>query len=103
MSVRYCKSSGMLLIGVVSPDKSEKGMINMKEKSIACCIVAATEDNKSPIPTAANKKTVRPAYKVKNDPAKGMRNHNCATSSTKVACRIPTRMDGSALPPVILW
>ena len=51
----------MLLIGVVNPDNSAKGMINMKEKSMACCMVAATDDNRSPIPTAASKNTLRPA------------------------------------------
>src|SRR6266849_8870368 len=91
----------MLLIGVVKPDKSEKGMINKNEKSIACCIVAATEDSKSPIPIAAKRNRVSPAYRVENGPANGMRNQSCATNNTSVACTIPTSIEGNALPAII--
>src|SRR5258706_3818500 len=101
ISVTYCRNTGMLLTGVVRPDKSENGMINNKENSIACCIVAETDDSSSPMPTAASKNTLNPAYKVKNDPANGIRNQSCATNSTIVACTIPTRIDGKALPTMI--
>ena len=62
----------MLLTGVVSPDNSANGMINKNEKSIACCMVVATDDNSNHIPTAARRNTVNPAYNVINDPAKGI-------------------------------
>ena len=91
----------MLLIGVVSPDKSANGMIMMKEKSIACCMVAATDENNNPIPMDASTNTLRPTYSVTNEPANGMRNQSCATSRINVACTIPTSMDGSALPAMI--
>jgi len=57
----------MLLTGVVSPDSSAKGMINKNDSSIACCMVAATDENSSPMPTAASKNTLKPAYSVMNE------------------------------------
>ena len=59
-SVTYCSTWGMLLIGVVNPDKSENGIITTKAKSIACCMVATMDETSSPIPTAANRNRPSP-------------------------------------------
>ena len=54
----------MLLIGVVSPESSENGMISNIEYSIACCIVAATAEISRPMPTAASRNSSKPAKSV---------------------------------------
>src|SRR5581483_541133 len=101
MAVKYCNTVGMLLTGVVSPDSSENGMMNSSADSMACCMVAITEDSSKPMPTAANRNMSSPTYKVTIEPANGIWNHNCATRNTPVACAMPTTMDGSALPAMI--
>src|SRR5258706_9085204 len=101
ISVTYCRNIGMLLTGVVRPDNSENGMINKKENSIACCMVAETDANSTPMPTAASKNTLNPAYEVINGPANSMRNQGCATNRTRVACTIRTSTAGNALPTLI--
>lgn len=60
-SVMDCKTLGMLLSGVVSPDRSMNGIISTNEKSMACCMVAATDDISNPIPIAASRKRLSPA------------------------------------------
>ena len=51
----------MLLIGVVRPDSSANGIITTNEYSIACCMVAATDDTNRPMPTAASRNMSKPA------------------------------------------
>src|SRR5882757_10898676 len=101
MKVNVCNSFGMLLTGVVSPDNKANGIINKNENNIACCMVCDTDETNSPMPTAANKNKIRPVYKLKNEPANGIRNHSSATSSTVEACTIPINIEGSALPIMI--
>ena len=55
-SVANCNTWGILLMGVASPESSVNGMMNMNEKSIACCMVAAAAEISKLMPTASSKK-----------------------------------------------
>jgi hypothetical protein len=59
INVRYWRVTGILLIGVVKPDNNENGMISRKENSMACCMVAATDDSRSSMHRSERKRKER--------------------------------------------
>ena len=59
--MKYCSTTGMLPIGVVSPESSVNGIRMTKANSMACCMVATTEDTSRPMPTAARRNSASAA------------------------------------------
>ena len=58
--VRYWRTSGIFMMGVVRPDISMKGIITMTDPIMACCIFLEIEEINRPIPTDAARNSIRP-------------------------------------------
>ncbi len=50
----------MLPIGVVRPESRMKGIKSTKENSIACCMLATSDEMNNPMPTEATTNRTRP-------------------------------------------
>lgn len=91
----FCSQAGIFSIGVVNPDKTEAGMMKMKEPRRACCMVVESEETTSPTPTMATVKQNRDRTNDGTDPRMGMPNQFTAPALRIKASINPRNMPGT--------
>lgn len=75
----------MFSTGDTNPERITIGIINTKQKTIACCIVFDSEEMDKPTPTELAVKQINPINKVKKLPLNGIPNQVKASTQTKRA------------------